>query len=182
MRIVPSRLAAVPWVLRPLFWAQRRRYGAVLDSALVWVRSPRLFLGLAMLFGALDRKSSPLPVLLRTLILARISQINDCAFCIDVNAATLLKLGERASRVEALARWRDCGDFDARERVALEYAEAITHTDRRVDDDLFRRVAAHFDETAIVELTGLIAFQNMSSKFNAALAIPARGFCQMPNS
>jgi len=60
MRIAPCPPGAVRWYLRPLFRAQRRRYGAVLDSALVWARSPRLFLGLALLFGALDRKSSPL--------------------------------------------------------------------------------------------------------------------------
>ena len=182
MRVAPCPPGAVPWYLRPLFQAQQRRYGAVLDSALVWARSPRLFLGLALLFGALDRKSSPLDALLRCLILVRVSQINDCAFCIDVNAATLLKLGEKVSKVDALARWRDSDEFDARERAALEYAEAITCSDRRVDDGLFERVAEHFDEDAMVELTGLIAFQNMSSKFNAALAIPAQGFCQLPNS
>ncbi len=121
-------------------------------------------------------------MLLRCLVLVRVSQINDCAFCIDVNAATLLRLGEKASKVEALARWRDSDEFDERERAALEYADAVTYSNRRVDDDLFGRVARHFDEDAMVELTGLIAFQNMSSKFNAALAIPAQGFCQPPNS
>ncbi len=44
------------------------------------------------------------------------------------------------------------------------------------------RLAQHFDEDAIVELTGLIAFQNLSSKFNSALDVPAQGFCQIPSS
>jgi alkylhydroperoxidase family enzyme len=49
-----------------------------------------------------------------------------------------------------------------------------------VNDELAQRVKAEFGENAMIELTGLIAFQNMSAKFNAALDIPSQGFCQMP--
>jgi alkylhydroperoxidase family enzyme len=66
--------------------------------------------------------------------------------------------------------------------VALEYAEAMTWSDREVDDDLFGRLRHDFDDDAIIELTGLIAFQNMSSKFNSALAVPPAGFCRMPDA
>jgi len=180
MRIAPRPVAAAPWYLRPLFAAQRRRYGAVLDSSLVWARSPRLLLGVSLLFGALDRKSSPLPPDLRGLILVRVSQLNDCPFCVDVNAAALLKGGGQRAKLDALAGWRDSDAFDAGERAALDYAEAMTLSDRTVDDALFRRVAEQFDDDAIVELTGLIAFQNMSTKFNNALAIPPQGFCELP--
>ena len=51
----------------------------------------------------------------------------------------------------------------------------------RVDDDLRLRLKQRWSEDAIVELTGLIAFQNLSSKFNAALAVPAQGFCRLPH-
>jgi alkylhydroperoxidase family enzyme len=50
-----------------------------------------------------------------------------------------------------------------------------------MEDDVFDCLKGFFDEDAIVELTGLIAFQNMSSKFNSALGIPAQGFCRLPN-
>jgi alkylhydroperoxidase family enzyme len=56
----------------------------------------------------------------------------------------------------------------------------MTFSDRRVDDALMARLRAHLDEDAVVELTGLVAFQNLSSKFNAALAVPAQGFCRLP--
>ena len=65
--------------------------------------------------------------------------------------------------------------FDERERVALEYADAITMTDRDVDDDLFARVRRHFTEDEVVELTAVIAWENCSSKFNRALRIPSQG-------
>ena len=47
-------------------------------------------------------------------------------------------------------------------------------------DDLMERLKCFFDEDGIVELTGLIAFQNMSSKFNSALDVPSQGFCSLP--
>lgn len=57
-----------PWYLRPFFWNQRRKYGAVLDAALLWARAPRLFIGVALLYGMIDRRSSPLPPPLRSLV------------------------------------------------------------------------------------------------------------------
>jgi alkylhydroperoxidase family enzyme len=68
--------------------------------------------------------------------------------------------------------WTDRRElFDEREQVALEYADAVTLSDRDVDDALFARVRTLFDDDAIVELTELIAWENASSKFNRALRI-----------
>jgi AhpD family alkylhydroperoxidase len=180
MRIDAKALDDYPWYLRPLFWAQQRRYGAALNSALVWARSPKLFLGLAVLYGMVDRKGSPLDPALRSLVTVRVSQINHCPFCVDINSATLLERGMPAEKLNALDSWRGNDLFSEKECVALEYAEAMTFTDSSVDDELFRRVKIHFDEEATVELTGLIAFQNMSSKFNSALDIQPQGFCALP--
>lgn len=181
MRIAARPLSTYPWYLRPFFWNQRRKYGAVLDAALLWGRAPRLFLGVALLYGMIDRRSSPIEPALRSLVTVRVSQVNDCPFCVDLNSATLLKRGASLEKVDALARWREGGPFDERERAALEYAEAMTFSDRRVDDELMARVRRHFDDDAVVELTGLVAFQNLSSKFNSALAVPPQGFCRRPD-
>ncbi|MDH3281537.1 MAG: carboxymuconolactone decarboxylase family protein [Gammaproteobacteria bacterium] len=181
MRIAPRRLADTPWYLRPFFWNQHRKYGAVLDSALVWARAPKLFLGVAFLYGMIDRKSSPIDPALRSLVTVRVSQINWCRFCVDLNTATLLKRGASLEKIGALENWRESELFEAQERAALDYAEAITRSDRQVEDDIVERLQGHFDDDAIVELTGLIAFQNMSSKFNSALGVPAQGFCRVPD-
>ena len=180
MRIKPRAERSCPWYLRPFFWNQRRKYGAPLDAALLWARSPKLFLGVAILYGMIDRKSSPLSPTLRSLLTVRVSQINHCPFCIDINSATLLQRGTSLDKVNALQVWHESNLFDERERTALEYAEAVTRSDRDVDDDLMQMVRRHFDDDAILELTALIAFQNMSSKFNSALAVPPQGFCQLP--
>jgi AhpD family alkylhydroperoxidase len=180
MRIAPKPAEACPWYLRPFFWNQRRKYGKVLDAALLWARSPKLFMAVALLYGAIDRRSSPLEPALRSLLTVRVSQINHCRFCVDINSATLLQRGIGEDKLWALEDWRSSNLFDEGERVALEYAEAITFSDREVDDALIAHLRAHFDEDTIVELTALIAFQNMSSKFNAALGVPPQGFCRVP--
>ena len=179
MRLEPRTISDYPWLVRLFMWNQRRRYGRVLEPALLWGRSPWVFTSLALLYGALDRKRSPIEAALRSLVTVRVSQINHCAFCVDINSATLLKRGVAMDKVLALQQWQTAALYTERECVALEYAEAMTRTDRGVSDELFRRFRAQFDDDAIVELTGLIAFQNMSSKFNAALAIPAQGFCPL---
>jgi uncharacterized peroxidase-related enzyme len=133
-----------------------------------------------MLFGALERKRSPLSPVLRSLVIVRVSQINWCRFCVDINSATLAQRAGSMAKVEAVSKWRESDTFDERERLALEYAEAMTYTDRHVTDELMQRLKESFDTEAIVELTGLIAFQNMSSKFNSALDVPSQGFCPLP--
>lgn len=181
MRVSVKSLSAYPWLLRPFFWNQKRKYGAVLQPALLWARVPQLFGAVALLYGALDRKSSPLSPVLRSLVTVRVSQINWCRFCVDLNSATLAKRSGSMEKVEKLAQWRESDLFDAREKVVLEYAEAMTYSDQQVTDELVERLRAFFDDDGIVELTGLIAFQNLSSKFNSALDVPPQGFCQLPN-
>lgn len=182
MRIQPNPMKDYPWYLRPFFWRQRRKYGAVLETALLWARSPRIFLAVACLYGAIDRKSSPITPALRALITVRVSQINHCPFCVDLNTEILLRRGGPVSKVEVLDVWRGSDAFNARERIALDYAEAITRTDSAVTDGMIEELHNHFDDDGIVELTGLIAFQNLSSKFNNALDVAPQGFCHFSGS
>jgi alkylhydroperoxidase family enzyme len=84
-------------------------------------------------------------------------------------------LGLPDAKILALEHHATSDLFDERERAALAYAEAITLSDRDVDDTLFERLRAHFDEDAIVELTAVIAWENASSKFNRALRVESQG-------
>ncbi|MDA1100037.1 MAG: carboxymuconolactone decarboxylase family protein [Proteobacteria bacterium] len=180
MRVRTKPVSTYPWFIRIFFWKQQKTYGRVLEPGLLWGRSPWVFATLALLFGALNRKGSPLDPALRSLVTVRVSQVNHCAFCVDINASTLLQRGVAMAKVEALQQWRESSLFDELERDALDYTEAMTYSDREVTDALVTRLRAHFDDDALIELTGLIAFQNMSSKFNSALDVPAQGFCQIP--
>jgi len=169
---------AYPWFIRLFFWKQKLTYGRVLDPGLLWGRSKWVFAAVALLYGALDRRGSPLSPALRALVTVRVSQINHCAFCVDINSATLQKRGVTDEKIDALGDWRESAMFDPREKLALEWAEAMTLN--QVDDALRAQLKAAWSEDDIVELTGLVAFQNLSSKFNAALDVPAQGFCRLP--
>ncbi|EOD53767.1 carboxymuconolactone decarboxylase family protein [Aeromonas molluscorum] len=167
------------WFIRPFFWLQQRNYGQVLIPGKCWGRSPRLFAAVATLYGVINRKRSPIDPLLRSLVTVRVSQLNWCRFCVDINAMTLVKRAGSTAKVEALAQWRTSTLFDERECAVLDFTEAMTGLDG-VSEAQFEALRPWFDDDALVELAGLVAFQNMSAKFNAALDIPAQGFCQLP--
>jgi alkylhydroperoxidase family enzyme len=87
---------------------------------------------------------------------------------------------EGEAKVGALADWRDSKLFGEAERVALEYAERMTITGQKVDDELFARLKRHYTEKQIVELSAAIALENFRSKLNPALGVEAQGFCLIP--
>ncbi|MGH7045645.1 MAG: carboxymuconolactone decarboxylase family protein [Stellaceae bacterium] len=85
------------------------------------------------------------------------------------------------AKLAAVTAWRETQIFSEAERVALEYAECMTITGRKVDDALFARLKGHYTEAQIVELTAAIAIENFRSKFNPALGVAAQGFCVIAN-
>ena len=180
MRINEKPVDQYPWYIRPFFWNQKRKYGQVLKPGLVWARVPKLFSAVAILYGVLDRGASPIDPVLRSLITVRVSQINWCLFCVDINSSVLAKRTGSMEKVEALEHWQESELFDAKEKTVLQYVEAMTYTDKHVNNDLMDQLREYFDEDEVVEITGLIAFQNLSSKFNSALDVPAQGFCRIP--
>ena len=80
-------------------------------------------------------------------------------------------------KVAEVLNWQDSKLFSPAARVALEYAERVTYTDRQVDDARFAELKKHFTEAEIVELTAAIALENFRSKFNPTLGVEAQGFC-----
>ena len=168
------------WYLRPWFWWQRRRYGAVLEPVQLWSRSPRALFAFMHLFGALRRRGARPGLELRALVAVRVSQLLGCEFCIDMNSALLLDSGAPRDKLLMVGNWRAESIYSVRERLALEFAEALTATPPVVSDALFERLRAVFSENEIVELTAVAAFQNMSARFNTALGSAAHGFCRLP--
>jgi len=77
------------------------------------------------------------------------------------------------------ACFEDSEQYSDRENTALAYAEAPTYTSRDATRQHFNRMRKHFDDDAIIELTTLIVFQNLSRKFNASLTVAPKGFCNI---
>ena len=84
--------------------------------------------------------------------------------------------GVSTEKIQALNDYAQSPLFSDAEKVALEYADAITDTHRDVADDLFARVQQHYDDDTIAELTMIIAWENASSRFNRPFRIPSQGF------
>ena len=89
-------------------------------------------------------------------------------------------LGVPEEKILALADYATSPLYDAAERAALEYADAMTLSDREVGDELFDRLRRFYDDDALVELTAVIAWENASSKFNRALRVPSQGLWRRP--
>lgn len=180
MRVSLKNLNKVPWYLKPFFWNQKRKYGKMLEPALVWASVPKLFIAVSILYGVIDRKKSPLSPELRSLITVWVSQINGCRFCVDINSALLIKRAGSQAKYDELNDWRQSNVLSSGEKAALAYAEKMTITGETPDEACFQELKKYFTEETIIELTALIAFQNMSSKFNSALDIDSQGFCKIP--
>lgn len=84
------------------------------------------------------------------------------------------ELGLTEEKIRALGEYQSSPLYTEAERVALEYADCMTITDREVSDELFARLGGFYEQDAIVELTAIIAWENASSKFNRALRVPSQ--------
>ncbi|HEX6397481.1 MAG TPA: carboxymuconolactone decarboxylase family protein [Steroidobacteraceae bacterium] len=105
------------------------------------------------------------------LVKTRVSQINGCAYCLDMHTKEARAHGESEQRLYLLSAWREAPFYSERERAALAWAEAVTRiSGDAVPDDLFAEVRRHFDEKSLVDLTLAIIAINGWNR----LAIPFR--------
>jgi AhpD family alkylhydroperoxidase len=106
-------------------------------------------------------QSSLSPVLV-DLVYLRVSQINNCAFCLDMHTRDLLKKGVPVVKLALLQAWREAGDlFDAREQAALAWAESVTRVaDTAVPDTEFEAARDVFEDRELVDLTIAIGLMN----------------------
>jgi alkylhydroperoxidase family enzyme len=81
-----------------------------------------------------------------------------------------------AGKIRAVTSWRDSEVFTELERLVLEYAEAMTQTPPAVTDELTGSLSRHLSEAQLVELTAIVAVENLRSRINAALGLTAQGF------
>lgn len=100
----------------------------------------------------------------------RASQINHCAFCIDMHWKDARAAGESEQRLYSLPAWRECPWYSDRERAALAWTEAVTKlTEGFVPDEVYEEVRPNFDDKELADLTWLIAAINSWNRVNVAL-------------
>lgn len=105
---------------------------------------------------------SRLSATLIELVYLRISQINNCAYCLDMHTRDLLNKGEKVEKVALLQAWREAGNlFDEREKAALAWAETVTRVaETGVPDEAYQAARAVFEERELVDLTIAISLMN----------------------
>ena len=108
------------------------------------------------------------------LVKIRASQINGCAYCIDMHTKDARLAGETEQRIYALNAWRETPFFSERERAALEWTEAVTRVaDTHVPDDIHARVSAQFKEDELVALTFAVIVINSWNRLAVSFRAPA---------
>jgi alkylhydroperoxidase family enzyme len=153
----------------------RRRYGVMLDPAaaighnMQVGRSYAIFELQVERWRKLDRHLKDLAVM------AAASQIG-CAWCMDFGYWEAANHDVPAEKIRAVPDWRSSDVFSELERLVLEYAEAMTATPPEVTDDLVEQLSTHLDEAELVELTAIVAVENLRSRINSALGLTAQGF------
>jgi AhpD family alkylhydroperoxidase len=105
------------------------------------------------------------------LINFRVSQINGCAYCLDMHAKDLRAMGESEQRLYLLTAWREAPFYTERERAALAWAEAITKAD--VPDEIYADVCHEFTEEELIDLTMAVITINSFNRINIAFRVEA---------
>jgi AhpD family alkylhydroperoxidase len=108
---------------------------------------------------------------LRALVELRVSQINGCAFCLNLHSQEARAAGEDQQRLDVLRAWRETSFFSDRERAALAWAEAVTRlTESEVPEAVYQEALAHFSEKELADLTLVAATMNAWNRVSIAFA------------
>jgi alkylhydroperoxidase family enzyme len=164
----------------------RRQLGRDVDPVGVYAHAPALLMG----YGAFERataKQTRVPERLKVLAETKAAAIVNCEFCCDIASGIARDAGIGETQLLALPRYRESGEFSELECLVLDYASAMSRTPTSVTDELFAAMREHFDERQLVELTNVIALENMRARFNSAFDMTPAGFsdgmaCAMPES
>lgn len=176
------RAAATGLYARVMEAYARRTYGQVPDTAYVlWhhrkaLRAVLSFESKVARFDALD------PHLKSYALLAGAGTIG-CSWCLDFGYFLAQDEGLDLAKVREVPRWRTSEVFTDLERDVMDYAEAMSETPLRVTDEMVAGLVERLGTPAVVELTQMVALENMRSRFNAAAGLESQGFsdvCELP--
>jgi AhpD family alkylhydroperoxidase len=164
-------------LVRLVYRLSRRRLGRDVDPVFVYAHAPGLLVGYGMLEQATarqDRVEERLKVLAET----KAAAVVGCEFCCDIASSIAREAGVSERQLLALPRYAESKEFNELEGLVLDYATAMTRTPARVPDELMASLREHFDERQLVELTHVIALENMRARFNSAFDMAPAGFSE----
>jgi AhpD family alkylhydroperoxidase len=188
-----SQAEAEPEVALTLGYAQRslaelagREATHMLEPLELLAHLPGLLRG----YGMLEQATSELhgiSLRLRALAELKAATLTHCEYCIDLGSQISRKWGLSDEELLALATYRTSTLFTDFEKLVLDYAVGMSRTPVEVSDELFNQLRAQLNDEQLVELTHVIALENMRGRFNLALGVGAAGFsegkvCAVPST
>ena len=159
------------------FRLSRRELGRDVAPLGVYAHAPRLLVGYGM-FEQATAKQHEVDERLKVLAETKAAAVVNCEFCCDIASSIARENGITEAQLLALPNYRDSDEFSALERLVLDYASAISRTPTRVTDELFAAMREHFGERQLVELSNVIALENMRARFNSAFDMTPAGFSE----
>ncbi len=177
-----SRIPTVPAkganpIVRFAYRATKRELGRAVEPIEVYAHTPVLLAGYGMFEKATARQHR-VEERLKVLAETKAAALVNCEFCCDIASSLALDAGVTEEQLLALPHYRDSDAFNELERLVLDYAVAISRTPTTVTDELFAALREHFDERQMVELTNIIALENMRARFNSAFDMNPAGFTE----
>ncbi|GAA0628979.1 carboxymuconolactone decarboxylase family protein [Kutzneria viridogrisea] len=168
-----------------LFRIARGRYGAVPEPVAVAANHPRLMMAAARHELAVQRGAKVLPESLRQLVVYRVAAHLSCSWCVDFGTMLQRLSGLDVDRLREIDAYATSPRYTELERRALAYADAMTASPVAVTDEQVAVLAAELGHAGVLELTYLIALENMRARMNSALGIVDQGFtsgeaCRVP--
>jgi len=134
-------------------------------------------------FGRKLQKWDQLDPNLKSFAHMAVAAMIGCSWCLDLNYFMAHNEGLEDSKASEVPRWRESTVFTSLERDVMEYAEAMSETPPQVTDELFARLYEQLGAAAMVELTTVVGFANMTTRGNVAMGIESQGFsnsCSLP--
>jgi alkylhydroperoxidase family enzyme len=172
---VPTRNASP--LVRLVYRLSRRRVGRDVEPIAVYAHAPWLLLGYGMLEQATAGQHR-VPERLKVLAETKAAALVNCEFCCDIASSIAREAGVSERQLLALPRYAESEEFSELERLVLDYATTMTRTPATVTDELTASLREHFDERQLVELTHVIALENMRARFNSAFDMTPAGFSE----
>ena len=155
----------------------RRRLGRVPEPFAVTAHHSKLFGAMSAFELALER-SDRVPIRYKALAELRAAMVVGCEFCVDIGSMVARRSGLTDDELRDLVDWRASERLGERDKLVLEYADAVSATPCDVSDELFERLHAEFDEEQLVELTAAIAWENWRARFNWAFGLGKEGYSE----
>jgi AhpD family alkylhydroperoxidase len=175
MARIPLDMAANGLIAKLTAWYSKRRFGVVMEP-LAAASHHRGSLVSWSIFELGVQRWRKLDPTLQSLAVHAPSAAIGCSWCLDFGYWEAHHRGVPPAKIRELAHWRESEVYSEVERLVIEYAEAMTATPPTVSDELVARLRQHLGDDALVELTALVAVENLRSRFNASLGLESQGF------